>query len=79
MYETTYRDFLWNGRMVNKDMVENYLRFLQTDQYKLFGMKANYNLSLYCKADFCSKELPIFPIMNKFKALMHGKVMENHD
>lgn len=40
MYETTFEDFQWKGLMVNPSMIENYLHFIQSENYKLFGLAA---------------------------------------
>lgn len=55
MYETTYKDYLWKGMMVNKKMVENYLRYIQSDDSRFFGFSAKMNRAVYCKSDFCYK------------------------
>lgn len=54
MYETTYNDFLWNDLLVNPKMVENYLNFIQSDNYRFTGFTAEMNVPLYCKSDFCA-------------------------
>ena len=55
MYETTFNDFYWNGMMVNHEMIENYLHYIQSEPYFLFGFAADENREVYCKADFCAR------------------------